>query len=446
MVKLPNFYIPQCQDALLLVNSRALFLYERGGIIHDNPIPENTNRYNVDRTALLRFAHRELKIAGDPHNYRLLSHYWVEWSGQIEYLFTVVGCGKCWLCTNSKRVDLINRAMFESQLYDCPPMFITLTYDDAHLPRNGSVVSYNLRYTDVQKFFKRLRKRFASKGLATDFRYLVAGEYGKDTHRPHYHFIMWNNPYHCNEFQPHLMAELKRDIFESWNMCAPWSFDFGQCAGGAAHYVTKYLTKQVHYSDRQVQPFVHTSIGHGGIGSQFLRDRVNDYRDNPNLSAVQFTSLDGVFHESSFGSYAKNVFHPSPSRLVPPVQKQLFHEFCSILSMLYRSSLIDVDTMLHMVEDNRPFPSGTSTPILFSGERYSPCPTFGRLLVQRCRKVLQLLHDSLDLVSDVDGHDIQSYNDYLYRLCEFPDIRDQLSAKSYRIAEKFADELNRQKL
>ena len=43
-----------------------------------------------------------------------------------------------------------------------------------------------LLYEDIQKFLKRLRKAYRGK-----LRYFVAGEYGEQTARPHYHMILY---------------------------------------------------------------------------------------------------------------------------------------------------------------------------------------------------------------------------------------------------------------
>ena len=43
-----------------------------------------------------------------------------------------------------------------------------------------------LMYPDIQKFLKRLRKAYRGK-----LRYFVAGEYGEQTARPHYHMILY---------------------------------------------------------------------------------------------------------------------------------------------------------------------------------------------------------------------------------------------------------------
>lgn len=59
--------------------------------------------------------------------------------------------------------------------------FVTLTYDDEHLPEGG-----NLNHGDVQLWLKRLRESVPEK-----LRYYLAGEYGDNTLRPHYHVALY---------------------------------------------------------------------------------------------------------------------------------------------------------------------------------------------------------------------------------------------------------------
>jgi len=79
--------------------------------------------------------------------------------------------------------------MHEAQIYDrnCT---ITLTYDDAHIPEHGS-----LAYRDFQLFVKRLRKRFGA-----NIRFYMGGEYGEQTHRPHYHAALFNFDFPDKEY------------------------------------------------------------------------------------------------------------------------------------------------------------------------------------------------------------------------------------------------------
>ncbi len=69
---------------------------------------------------------------------------------------------------------------------------LTLTYNDEHLPEDGC-----LRHDDFQRFMKRLRirrrRRLGSK--AKPIRYLMCGEYGGKTSRPHYHAIIFGESF-----------------------------------------------------------------------------------------------------------------------------------------------------------------------------------------------------------------------------------------------------------
>ncbi len=73
--------------------------------------------------------------------------------------------------------------IMESALYE-DNTFVTLSYDDDHLPEDLSVSK-----REVQLFMKRLRKNNAK-----DFRYFAVGEYGDQTMRPHYHLVLFNHP------------------------------------------------------------------------------------------------------------------------------------------------------------------------------------------------------------------------------------------------------------
>lgn len=57
-------------------------------------------------------------------------------------------------------------------------IFLTLTYDDEHLPVDGG-----LDHTHWQLFAKKARRRFGP------FRFFMCGEYGETNKRPHFHAI-----------------------------------------------------------------------------------------------------------------------------------------------------------------------------------------------------------------------------------------------------------------
>lgn len=94
----------------------------------------------------------------------------------------LVPCGKCIICSENKQREWAVRNFFE--LKDCKTArFLTLTYDDEHIPRDFKGVPY-LDKKDIQKFFKRFRHSYS-------FRYFGCGEYGLTTARPHFHIILY---------------------------------------------------------------------------------------------------------------------------------------------------------------------------------------------------------------------------------------------------------------
>ena len=105
-----------------------------------------------------------------------------------------VPCGNCMACRLEYSRQWANRCMMEAMYHkDC--CFVTLTYDDIHIPRrtcrrsgsNSCSIVYSLCQRDLQLFFKRLRKAFP----ACVIRYFGCGEYGPTTLRPHYHVILF---------------------------------------------------------------------------------------------------------------------------------------------------------------------------------------------------------------------------------------------------------------
>lgn len=92
------------------------------------------------------------------------------------------GCGRCLPCKINKAREWTNRLMLEASCYD-ENIFLTLTYDDDHLPNPPDVLP-----RDIQLFVKRLRDHVYPNKL----RFFAVGEYGDNTWRPHYHLAIFN--------------------------------------------------------------------------------------------------------------------------------------------------------------------------------------------------------------------------------------------------------------
>lgn len=108
------------------------------------------------------------------------------WTGQKRYDSIQVPCGKCAFCLQNKRSEWMFRIFHEMRVQEHPGYFLTMTYDEKHVRRadNGQL---SLRFYDIQLYIKRLRK---AKYYA---KYICVGEYGTETHRPHYHMLLWTN-------------------------------------------------------------------------------------------------------------------------------------------------------------------------------------------------------------------------------------------------------------
>lgn len=104
-----------------------------------------------------------------------------------------VPCGRCADCRASYYESIRQRAIVESMTSYV--YFITLTYDDAHLPSLSFTSSQgvvNIYYSDIshiQDLFKRLRN--VDYLQDRHFRYLAVTEYGTERFRPHHHLLLF---------------------------------------------------------------------------------------------------------------------------------------------------------------------------------------------------------------------------------------------------------------
>lgn len=111
--------------------------------------------------------------------------------------------------------------------------------------------------SDVQKYFKRLRKACPTTGI----RYFLVGEYGTQRERPHYHAIIFNCPY-----QP---------IIDNWSL---GSVHIGNVSGQSIAYTLKYMMKEgkipKHKNDDRKPEFRTMSKG---LGETYLTPEMVRY-------------------------------------------------------------------------------------------------------------------------------------------------------------------------
>ena len=108
-----------------------------------------------------------------------------------------IPCGKCVGCLLDRSRYWATRCMLEAKDHE-HNCFITLTYNDDHLPDKREMINdltgeisespfRTLQKRDFQLFMKRLRKQLEPLKI----RYFACGEYGSNTFRPHYHAIIF---------------------------------------------------------------------------------------------------------------------------------------------------------------------------------------------------------------------------------------------------------------
>ena len=129
-----------------------------------------------------------------------------------------VPCGSCVTCRRTQSTFWSHRIqsdIAELEKSGTGSSFVTLTLESDTTPI--------LSKSDLQKFFKRLRKSCPD----YPFKYLAIGDYGENTFRPHYHALLIG-------FPPELSALVRKN----------WSLGFvdvdAVCTGNV-NYVVRYM-------------------------------------------------------------------------------------------------------------------------------------------------------------------------------------------------------------
>lgn len=146
--------------------------------------------------------------------------------------------------------------------------FVTLTYDDTHLPEG-----YQLKKEDCQLWLKRLRERLEPRKI----RYFLVGEYGEQTERPHYHVILYGV-----------------SIAESPLVQSSWTLGgvhVGTVGPGSLSYVCGYvLKKMTNKKDKRLkgrQPEFTLMSRKPGLGADSVRNLASAYRTVPGQVALK---------------------------------------------------------------------------------------------------------------------------------------------------------------
>lgn len=217
-----------------------------------------------------------------------------------------VPCGKCLGCRMNYSRNWADRMMLEMQNHN-ETYFITLTYDDDHVPYNpsyykstGEIVNLSdvdenepvdsvmtLRKKDAQLFLKRLRNQ-----TKQDIMYFCTGEYGEHTSRPHMHLIVFG--LHLDDLKFLKRSNLGFNYYTSETVRKAWSKGnkknrdyFGHVLVAPATwetcaYTARYVTKKADhdltevYKSRNIEPEFCTMSKKPAIAKSNFFDYIKD--------------------------------------------------------------------------------------------------------------------------------------------------------------------------
>lgn len=275
-----------------------------------------------------------------------------------------VPCGHCRQCMMNKSNRLAFQCTLEG-LSNKYGLFITLTYDEKHLPRlrivrdedtfyedlnkknyyfidseSSEVVftqtlsdseletlfskvnTYDnipyLRKSDLQNWFKRLRKAI-SKFTSSKVRYFACGEYGPLHLRPHYHILLWFDDKEifkvCDEL-----------IYKTWRY---GRIDCQLTQGKASNYVASYVNSNCalpsFYQFSSIRPFsTHSRF----LGQRILAlSREKVYATSPDEFINVGFPINGTYTSFRLWLSCYSVFYPKCKGFFAKSPYELYYSY-----------------------------------------------------------------------------------------------------------------------
>lgn len=217
-------------------------------------------------------------------------------------------CGQCIGCRLERSRQWALRCVHEASLYE-ENCFITLTYDDHHIPADGSLV-----LEDIQNFFKRFRDRIFPRKL----RFFQCGEYGTLLQRPHHHACIFG--YDFPDKDLFFRSSAGFNVWRSPLLESLWPYGYssiGELTFETAAYTARYIMKKIngdeaetHYQGKR--PEFITMSRRPGIGAAWAKRYFSD------LYPKDFCTIRGGIkcRPAKFYDRLFDEFHHSDMKLV----------------------------------------------------------------------------------------------------------------------------------
>lgn len=181
-------------------------------------------------------------------------------------------CRKCLPCRLNQAREKAIRAFHESKMHP-ENSFLTLTYDDDHLE------SPRLIYAHIQTFMDSLRNRYPTRKIS----YMVTGEYGDKTKRPHWHLLLFNysgpNPKHKYTTDHGERVYTSQELTDLWGK---GNVEFGSLTMDSASYVARYAAKKLTHGKDQDHDYhpIHKTSSRYAIGRSWIEKYYKSTFDN----------------------------------------------------------------------------------------------------------------------------------------------------------------------
>lgn len=242
----------------------------------------------------------ELYAAEQKHLYR----------GRLGKHFTVP-CNKCSGCRRTQALNFATRCMHEASQHEYNS-YITLTYDDKHLPADLS-----LHHEHIVQLMKKIRNRLcredvilgsdetaratlqcsyatSSHDLIPELqlltpippRFYMAGEYGELYGRPHYHAILFGIAFPDRVYHGRTKAGAK--LYKSHTLSRLWTRGYssiGDVTFASAAYIARYILKK-RTGDKNKENYEIIDPETGEI--YFRKKEYNQMSRNPGLGKTWF--------------------------------------------------------------------------------------------------------------------------------------------------------------
>lgn len=274
-------------------------------------------------------------------------------SGECKPIYIWVPCGHCDCCLSRKLTSYLQRAQMALLESKRPALFVTLQYNDWHLPKDGVCFKH---IQNFKKRFKRLIEHLFDSECARNIKFLVVSEYGSKVHtqRPHYHCLIFGVPKFSdnsceNDFMQHYAVyycwrepervdvsglvrymsfeQYKKTYSLVYNRPAYYdNYSFGyanvvECDGNTrvVSYVCKYMSKGSNVPYGKLPNFKSVSQN---LGLNFVKENFVVGQ------SFKFCDIDGKCKESNLCGYYLKKLLPSVSDMIPSdVRKSYFDLF-----------------------------------------------------------------------------------------------------------------------